>query len=108
MSIKLNSTEIKEMKEWFHENNYHIGNLAKLVTYLQENNYIKTKEDIVIDNMEIMGAENIPLDWLDYDTIVEQDDDYYPLSRSRFLNIFLIDEDKKELMENAELYENSY
>ena len=93
MDLSINNMEEKKLKEWFIENDYTILNFQKLVKYLCENYYIRTAEDVVDRNLELREAENVPREWLDYETIIYQDDDFYELSKNRFLNIYEIEED---------------
>lgn len=95
-TLSLNSQEKKELEDWFDENDFEILKLEDLVKYLCENYYIRTKEDVVIRNLELNEAENVPLEWLDWDEIIYQDDDFYELGEDRFLNIYEILEDKYE------------
>lgn len=92
MCLSINSTEEKELQKWFESNDYIILNLFKLSNYLCENYYIRTKEDVIIRNLELREAENVPLEWIDYDTVIYQDDDFYELGPNRYLNIYEIEE----------------
>ena len=74
-------------------NDYIILNFQKLVEYLCRNYYIRTADDVVDRNLELREAENVPREWLDYETIIYQDDDFYGLGKDRFLNIYEIEED---------------
>lgn len=93
LMIMLNIQEIKCLEKWFDDEGYKILKLYDLVKYLCDHYYIRTREDVVLRNMELHGAENVPLDWLDYDTIIYQDDDFYELGYDRYLNVFEITEE---------------
>ena len=96
-------TKARELNiEVIDENDFEILKLEDLVKYLCENYYIRTKEDVVIRNLELREAENVPLEWLDWDEIVYQDDDFYELGGDRFLNIYEILEDKYEYEMNRD------
>lgn len=105
MSLSINRMEEKNLRDWFETNDYIILNIFKLVKYLCENYYIRTKEDVVIRNLELMEAENVPLDWIDYDAVINQDDDFYELGANRYLNIYEIEEDWDEYEMNKRQHE---
>ena len=95
-TITLNRQEELALEEWFEKNDYEILNLQGLVKYLCENYYIRDTRDVVDRNLELREAENVPWEWLDFETIVHQDDDFIELGPNRHMNIYEISEDTYE------------
>lgn len=100
MNYRLNTKEKKELIRIFDENSYDVTDLEELTFYLEESGatYIADQEDVVIQWAELMDI-NCPTEFLDWNRIVDSDNDWEELSNSRYLNIYRIFEDQDVLNE---------
>lgn len=100
MNYRLNTEEKKELIRIFDENSYDVTDLEKLTFYLEESGatYIADQEDVVIQWAELMDI-NCPTEFLDWNRIINSDNDWEELSNSRYLNIYRIFEDQDVLNE---------
>ena len=94
--MKLNSKEKEELIRIFDENGYNVTNIDKLSTELESWNatYLGTKEDIIDQWADLMNI-NFPLDFLDQDYIIRNDDDWEELSEIRYVNKYRLFEDEE-------------
>jgi len=91
---KLNKEEQQEVIRVFEENGFVINNLEEVVFYLENNGatYLGDKSEVVSQWAELMGVD-FPLEFLDEEYIVENNDDWEELSQSRYINIERLFED---------------
>lgn len=80
----------KNILDWFRENDFEPINLGKLIEYLTENDYIKTKEDILFENIELLDIKVPNIYYLDEDYIVNNDEDYIDIGSGKYLNQYRI------------------
>ena len=100
MNYKLNSYEKQEVIRIFDENGYDVTDIEKLSFYLEEcgATYIADSEDVVIQWAELMDIR-CPTEFLDWDRIIQADNDWEEISKNRFLNIYRIFEDGDTIKE---------
>ena len=100
MNYRLNTEEKKELIRIFDENSYDVTDLEELTFYLEKSGatYIADQEDVVIQWAELMDI-NCPTEFLDWNRIVDSNNDWEELSNSRYLNIYRIFEDQDVLNE---------
>ena len=80
----------KNILDWFRKNDFEPTNLSKLIEYLTKNNYIKTKEDILFENIELLDIKVPNIYYLDKNYIVNNDENYIDIGNGKYLNQYRI------------------
>ena len=73
-------------------------NTGKLIDYIKEN-WVVDDEHIVRQYIEVMEIKVPDLDILDWDYIISRDDDYEHIGGGRYLNVYELESNEKELRE---------
>lgn len=98
--MNLTDENKKNILNFFKENEWYPTNTKKLIEYLKENNYIKTKEDVFFENIELLDIKVPSYHFLDEDYIVNNDDDYIEIGGNKYLNEFEINQDVYDIYAN--------
>lgn len=84
-----------EILYWIEQFGYEPIDTGKLIDYIKEN-YVKSGEDIVDEWCELKGWK-VDKDYLDWDMIIRNDNDYEQVDRDKFLNTFWLEDGELEL-----------
>lgn len=91
---KFNTVLQSDIADYFCEYGYKIIDILKCLTYLRENELLRSYEDVLNENIEAYCI-NCPIDFLDSDYIVRNDNDYIAVginSEYEYLNIYVLHE----------------
>lgn len=89
--MRLNDYEWSAFFDFFKRefgDEYKIINSSVFKKKIEDYNYIRDDEDIVETILEYKGAKNIPLDWLDFDKVIESDLDYMFIVDDLYFNVY--------------------
>lgn len=98
--MNLTNTNESMILDYFNENELQIKDLGKLIKYLKDNGYIKTKEDILFENIEALEIKVPSWHYLNEDYIVDNDNDYINIGGNKYLNAYRINEEGYDLFAN--------
>lgn len=101
---KYNTSLQSDIENYFDEWGYQIIDIFQCLQYLRENYFLREYEDVLSANIEAYNI-NCPVDFLDTDYIVRNDDDYLPVGnvfQYEYLNIYMLEQCDgfKELLDN--------
>lgn len=85
-----------EILYWIDQYSYEPKNTGKLIDYIKEN-WIREAEDIVRQYVEVMEIKVPDLDILNWDYILQTDEDYEYLGDGQYLNTYEMSENEEEL-----------
>lgn len=86
----------KEILYWIDQYDYEYKNTGKLIDYIKEN-WVREAEDIVRQYVEVMEIKVPDLDILNWDYILQIDEDYEYLGNGQYLNTYEMSENEEEL-----------
>ena len=96
MEDKHNTLLQSDIKTYFNEYDYEVIDILECLTYLRNNSFLREYEDVVNANIEAYNI-NCPIDFLDTDYIVKNDNDYLEVGNgfamiSEYLNIYMLED----------------
>ena len=86
----------EEVLYWATQLGYEIINVDEFVQYCIDN-YIRTKEEVIDNYIEIMEIKVPYRECLDEDWIIENDDDYVKINSNTYLNLYYLETNDVEL-----------
>lgn len=86
----------KEIMYWIDYFGYKWVDYGQLIEYIK-NNYTKTQQEVVEEYVEVMEVKVPSIHILDWDKIVEIDDDYISLGEDIYLNIYRLEHEEDVL-----------
>ena len=84
-----------KIQEYFEKRGYKIINYNKLKKYLEDNDYIKTSNEIINENIQYYDIK-CPREFLNTETIVTHDNDYLQIDEDLYLNTNWLEVDFSE------------
>ena len=78
----------KNVLEWIIDNGYmmNTNNIKELMKYIDDMEYIRTRDEVIQANIEYYDI-NCPIEYLDTDEIINNDNDYIYFKNETYLNV---------------------